>query len=47
MAYWLPVVTGIATYQEVESMTRDQLEMAIMAANFKIKLLKQGGMADG
>lgn len=41
--YWLPVIAGIATREEVEIMTREQLEIAIQAANMKIKLFGKGG----
>jgi len=41
--YWLPVIAGIATRDEVEIMTREQLEIAIQAAKMKIKLFGKGG----
>jgi len=41
--YWLPVIAGIATHEEVNVMTADQLGMAVAAANLKIKLFGKGG----
>ncbi|MGE7621691.1 hypothetical protein ACQKMD_01190 [Viridibacillus sp. NPDC096237] len=40
---WLPVIAGIATREEVEMMTADQLGIACEAANMKIKLFGGGG----
>lgn len=45
--YWLPVIAGIATRDEVELMTMDQLGVAVAAANMKIKLFGKGGGIDG
>lgn len=45
--YWLPVIAGIATREEVELMTMDQLGVACAAAKMKIKLFGQGGVQDG
>lgn len=44
--YWLPVIAGIATCQEVELMTREELEEYIQAAQMKIKLFGKGGGVD-
>ena len=41
--YWLPVIAGIATHEEVNVMTADQLGIAVAAANLKIKLFGKGG----
>lgn len=45
--YWLPVIAGIATRDEIELMTMDQLGVAVAAANMKIKLFGKGGGIDG
>lgn len=45
--YWLPVIAGITTREEVELMTMDQLGVACAAAKMKIKLFGQGGAQDG
>ncbi|KZM54908.1 hypothetical protein [Aeribacillus sp. FSL M8-0235] len=41
--YWLPVIAGIATHEEVGRMTAEQLGVAISAAKMKIKLFGKGG----
>lgn len=46
-AYWLPVIAGIATHEQVEIMTREQLGVAIAAAKMKIALFGRGGGLDG
>lgn len=40
--YWLPVIAGIATKEEVDKMTAEQLGIANAAAQMKVKLLKGG-----
>ncbi|WP_168985690.1 hypothetical protein [Heyndrickxia coagulans] len=40
--YWLPVIAGIATHEEVSRMTAKQLGVAISAAKMKIKLFGKG-----
>lgn len=42
-AYWLPVIADIATFEQVEVMTSEQLGVAIAAAKMKIRLFGKGG----
>ncbi|USK71765.1 hypothetical protein [Peribacillus asahii] len=41
--YWLPVIAGIATHEEVDRMTAKQLGVANAAARLKINLFGKGG----
>jgi hypothetical protein len=41
--YWLPVIAGVATHEQVEKMTAKQLGIANAAARLKIQLFGKGG----
>jgi hypothetical protein len=40
--YWLPVIAGVATHEQVEKMTAKQLGIANAAARLKIQLFGKG-----
>jgi hypothetical protein len=41
--YWLPVIAGVATHEQVEKMTAQQLGVANAAARMKIQQFGKGG----
>lgn len=44
---WLPVIMGLATKEEVEYMTTEQLGLLFEAAKMKKEIMEQGGGVNG